>query len=161
MTRERAAVVTFVRATADTSKFTLRKVPNRPGVAAQILQPISDAELSVDLIVQNLSADGHTDFTFTLMGPVSAADRAEKLLQPLIRQWGSELSRDDQVAKISLIGERMRSEVGVATKAFQALADQGINIEVIATSSIRITVLVSSENTQRAVSTLRKAFITD
>lgn len=152
--------VSFIRSTAETSVFVLRKVPDKPGFAAQILTPIAEAGVAVDLIVQNSSAEGYTDFSFTIAGPKEDADKTEKILQPLVEAWGiGECVRNDQIAKISLIGERMRTGAGVASRVFQALADKGINIEAISTSSIRITLLVDSHYEELAVRTLREAFV--
>jgi aspartate kinase len=141
----------------DEAKVTVRRVPDRPGIAAAIFGPLSAAAINVDMIVQNVSADGTTDLTFT----VGLADlpRAEQTLaehRPEIRYEA--LLTDKEVAKISVVGVGMRSHAGVASTMFRTLADKGINIEVITTSEIKVSVLIGAEYTELAVRALHTAY---
>lgn len=141
----------------DEAKITLQRVADRPGVAASIFGPLADANINVDMIVQNVSADGHTDVTFT----VGKADleRARRVIETSREGIGYEALRaDGNVSKISVIGLGMRSHAGIARRMFTALAEKGINIEVISTSEIKISVLVGAEYTELAVRTLHTAY---
>lgn len=154
-------LVSGIAYSRDEAKITLAKVPDRPGVAAAIFGPLADAAINVDMIVQNVSEDGHTtDLTFT----VTRADftRAVKVLENKARVIGYErLLLDENVAKISVVGVGMRSHAGIAQRMFQALADKGINIQVISTSEIKVSVLVAEEYTELAVRTLHTAYELD
>jgi aspartate kinase len=141
----------------DDAKVTVRRVPDRPGIAAAIFGPLSAAAINVDMIVQNVSADGTTDLTFT----VGLADlpRAEQTLadhRPEVRY--ESLLTDREVAKISVVGVGMRSHAGVASTMFRTLAEKGINIEVITTSEIKVSVLIGAEYTELAVRALHTAY---
>ncbi len=141
----------------DEAKITLRRVPDRPGVAAGVFGPLAQQAVNVDMIVQNIAADGTTDLTFT----VGKADlpRALAALEALRPQIGfAEVQTDTDVAKISVVGVGMRSHAGVAATMFRALADKAINIEVISTSEIKVSVLVASEYTELAVRALHTAY---
>jgi len=141
----------------DEAKITVRQVPDRPGVAATIFGALSDQNVNVDMIVQNISADGTTDMTFT----VGKADlpRAHVALASVQPQIGyAELLEDPDVAKISVVGVGMRSHAGVANTMFRALADKAINIQVISTSEIKVSVLIASEYTELAVRALHTAY---
>ena len=141
----------------DEAKITLRRVPDRPGVAAGVFGPLAQQAVNVDMIVQNIAADGTTDLTFT----VGKADlpRALAALETLRPQIGfAEVQTDTDVAKISVVGVGMRSHAGVAATMFRALADKAINIEVISTSEIKVSVLVASEYTELAVRALHTAY---
>jgi aspartate kinase len=152
------AVVSGVTYSRDEAKITLREVPDRPGVAATIFGPLADAAVNVDMIVQNISPDSKTtDMTFT----VTKADqaRAVKVLEDNhdALQY-KELTQDANVVKISVIGVGMRSHAGVAQMMFKALSDKGINIQVISTSEIKVSVLVAEEYTELAVRALHTAY---
>jgi aspartate kinase len=141
----------------DDAKITLRRVPDRPGIAAAVFGALTDHNVNVDMIVQNVSADGMTDMTFT----VSKSDlpRAQATLAEAQPQIGfSEVLADPNVAKISVVGVGMRSHAGVANTMFRALADKAINIQVISTSEIKVSVLVAAEYTELAVRALHTAY---
>jgi aspartate kinase len=141
----------------DDAKITLRRVPDRPGIAAAVFGALSEHNVNVDMIVQNVSADGMTDMTFT----VSKADlpRAQATLAGAQAQIGfSEVLADPNVAKISVVGVGMRSHAGVANTMFRALADKAINIQVISTSEIKVSVLIAAEYTELAVRALHTAY---
>lgn len=151
-------VVSGIAYSRDEAKITLVSVADRPGVAAGIFGPLSDASVNVDMIVQNMSADSkHTDLTFT----VGKADfeRAVKVLEGVQKEIGFEsLSVDPNVVKVSVIGVGMRSHAGVAQQMFQALAERGINIQVISTSEIKISVLIAEDYTELALRALHTAY---
>jgi aspartate kinase len=139
------------------AKMTLRSVPDRPGIAAAVFGALAQHSVNVDMIVQNVSADGLTDMTFT----VSKTDlaRAQATLAEAQSQIGfSEVLSDPNVAKISVVGVGMRSHAGVANTMFRALADKAINIQVISTSEIKVSVLVAGEYTELAVRALHTAY---
>ncbi len=151
------AIVAGIAYSRDEAKITLRHVPDRPGVAAAIFGPLSGANVNVDMIVQNVAADGTTDMTFT----VGRADlaRAQAILDANKEAIGSStLLADPDVAKISVVGVGMRSHAGVATTMFATLAAKGINIEVISTSEIKVSVLIGAEYTELAVRALHTAY---
>ncbi|TSD86539.1 aspartate kinase [Mycobacterium sp. KBS0706] len=151
-------VVSGIAYSRDEAKITVVRVPDRPGVAAAIFGPLTDANINVDMIVQNISEDGQaTDLTFT----VGKADleRAVKVLSQHKDSLGySHLIPDENVVKISVIGVGMRSHAGVAQRMFKALAENGINIQVISTSEIKISVLVAEQYTELAVRALHTAY---
>jgi aspartate kinase len=152
------AVVSGVAFNRDEAKITVHGVPDRPGIAYAILGPIADAGIDVDVIVQNVGHDGLTDMTFT----VSRSDypKAVKLLkgqvQPHIKC--REVTGDEKIAKVSIVGLGMRSHAGIAARMFRTLAEEGINIQMISTSEIKITVVIEEKYTDLAVSVLHKAF---
>jgi aspartate kinase len=150
-------LVSGIAYSRDEAKVTLRRVPDRPGIAAAVFGPLAEANVNVDMIVQNVAADGTTDMTFT----VGKADLA-RALDTLKAKAGAigyaELSADSGVAKISVVGIGMRSHAGVANTMFQALAGRGINIEVITTSEIKISVLIREDATELAVRALHAAY---
>ncbi|MFN7001242.1 MAG: aspartate kinase [Elioraea tepidiphila] len=150
-------LVSGVAYSRDEAKVTLRRVPDRPGVAAAVFGGLAAANVNVDMIVQNVSADGTTDMTFT----VGRADlaRAQSVLEQARGKVGfAELIADPGVAKISVVGVGMRTHAGVANTMFKALAERGINIEVISTSEIKISVLIREEATELAVRALHTAY---
>jgi aspartate kinase len=151
-------VVTGIAYSKDEAQITLRRVPDRPGVAAGIFGPLAEANINVDMIVQNISEDGSlTDITFT----VATADyeRARKLLEDARSKVGCEVIQGStDVAKVSVIGIGMRSHAGVAADAFKALAQKGINIRAITTSEIKISVLIEAPYTELAVRTLHSLY---
>jgi len=141
----------------DDAKLTVRRVPDRPGIAAAIFGELAGQNVNVDMIVQNIAADGTTDMTFT----VGKADlpRARAALDGIRSQIGyAELLADPNVAKISVVGVGMRSHAGVANTMFRALADKAINIQVISTSEIKVSVLIAAEYTELAVRALHTAY---
>ncbi len=152
------AVVAGIAYSRDEAKVTVRRVPDRPGVAAGVFGPLAAAGVNVDMIVQNVSADGTTtDMTFTL----GRADlpRARKVLDENRDAIGfSEVVADADVAKISVVGVGMRSHAGVANTMFRTLAEKGINIQVISTSEIKVSVLIGAEYTELAVRALHSAY---
>jgi len=150
-------IVSGIAYSRDEAKLTVRGVPDRPGIAAAIFVPLSAASINVDMIVQNISADGTTDMTFTLNGADLA--RAEQTLAEHRATIGyASLLADKEVAKISVVGVGMRSHSGVASTMFQALAAKGINIQVISTSEIKVSVLIAAEYTELAVRALHTAY---
>lgn len=152
-------VVAGVAYSRDEAKMTLISVADRPGIAAAIFGPLSDAGVNVDMIVQNISEDGRTDMTFSC--PTDQVLRAEKAMQAA-KESGDinyhDLVADEAVAKVSVVGIGMRSHAGVAAKMFKSLHDEGINIKVITTSEIKISVLIERKYMELAVQALHDAF---
>jgi aspartate kinase len=152
-------VVAGVAFSRDEAKMTLLSVADRPGIAAAIFGPLAEANINVDMIVQNISDDGRTDMTFSL--PVNQVARAQKAMDA-IRDSGDvafeELITDTDVAKVSVVGIGMRSHAGVAAQMFKALRDEGINIKVITTSEIKISVLIDRKYMELAVQALHDTF---
>ena len=139
------------------AKLTIRGVPDLPGVAAKILGPVSDAGIDVDVIVQNISADNTTDFTFTV--DQSDADAAKMILKETSESLGGgSIEVDDDIAKVSIVGRGMRGQSGIASKMFQALADHEINILMITTSEIKISVVIQKCLMEKAVNALHDTF---
>ena len=135
----------------------MRRVPDQPGVAANVFGALARANVNVDMIVQNLGADGTTDMTFTV-GKADLA-RARDVLEKARSELGFEaIVADPDVAKISVVGVGMRSHAGVANTMFKALAEKGINIQVISTSEIKVSVLVGGDYTELAVRALHTAY---
>lgn len=151
-------VVSGIAYSRDEAKITLTRVPDRPGVAAAIFGPLADASINVDMIVQNVSEDGGTtDLTFTVAK--SDLDRAVRVLEERRSELGYvALVPDPDVVKVSVIGVGMRSHAGVAQRMFGALAEKGINIQVISTSEIKVSVLIAEEYTELAVRSLHTAY---
>jgi len=151
------AVISGIAFHRDEAKITVLGVPDKPGVAFHILGPVSEANIEVDMIIQNVSVDGKTDFTFT----VSRNDyqRAMGVLEAQKDVLGfARLVGDAKVSKVSAVGVGMRSHVGVASQMFRTLADEGINIMMISTSEIKISVLIDEKYMELAVRSLHKAF---
>jgi aspartate kinase len=150
-------IVNGVAYTRDEAKITVMNVPDVPGVAAGIFGPLASVGINVDMIVQNISPDGRTtDMTFTV--PRSELGRALETLGKIEILRNIEIRADDKVAKVSIVGIGMRSHSGVAQKMFQTLAEKGINIQVITTSEIKISVLLSEDYVELAVRALHTAF---
>ncbi|AMO67945.1 aspartate kinase [gamma proteobacterium BDW918] len=146
--------------TRDEAKITVLGVPDTPGLAYQILGPVSDANIEVDVIVQNVAEDNTTDLTFT----VSRGDmaRTEAIVRKLVKQTGArEVKTDDKIAKVSLVGVGMRSHAGIASKMFKTLAEESINIQLITTSEIKISVVIDEKYLELAVRSLHAAFELD
>ncbi|GAA6182255.1 MULTISPECIES: aspartate kinase [unclassified Shimia] len=152
-------VVSGVAYSRDEAKMTLQSVADRPGIASIIFGCLSDAGVNVDMIVQNISEDGRTDMTYSL--PTDQVKRADQALAELKETGGlnfAELIVDENVAKVSVVGIGMRSQSGVAAKTFKVLSDEGINIKVITTSEIKISVLIDRKYMELAVQALHDAF---
>ncbi|WP_101675090.1 aspartate kinase [Alloalcanivorax mobilis] len=153
-------VISGIAFTRDEAKITVRGAPDTPGIAAKILSPVSDANIEVDMIVQNVGADGATDFTFTVHRNDFA--KAKEALKKSAGELGNpEIIGDDKIAKISLVGVGMRSHAGVASKMFETLAAEGVNITMISTSEIKISVVVVEKYLELAVRALHQAFELD
>ena len=154
MEKELIAGIAFNR---DEAKLTVLGVPDQPGIAFSILGPVSDANIEVDMIVQNVGFDGNADLTFTVHR--NDYERTLEILRQHIDQLGArEVSGDTKIAKLSLVGIGMRSHAGVASKMFQALAHEGINIRMISTSEIKISVVIDEKYLELGVRTLHEAF---
>ena len=151
------AVITGIAYQKDQTKITLHGVVDTPGIASGILSPISDEDIEVDVIVQNVSVSGKTDFTFTVATEDSSAAEAA-LNNNMQGITYDEIIVDENIVKVSLVGVGMRSHAGIASKAFNALADAGINIQMISTSEIKITLVISQDNLEDAVKVLHDAF---
>jgi len=153
-------VISGIAFNRDEAKLTVRGVPDTPGIASRILSPVGDANIEIDMIVQNVSADGTTDFTFT----VARGDmkKAVAVLESVANDIGArELIADDKICKVSLVGVGMRSHAGVASKMFATLAKENINIQMISTSEIKISVVVEEKYLELAVRALHTAFDLD
>jgi aspartate kinase len=152
------AVISGVAFNRDEAKITVHDVPDRPGIAYAILGPIADANIDVDVIVQNVGHDGMTDMTFTVHRNDYA--RAVKLLKSQVQPHIKcrDISGDEKIAKVSIVGLGMRSHAGIAAQMFRTLAEEGINIQMISTSEIKITVVIEEKYTELAVRVLHKAF---
>ncbi len=150
-------IVSGIAHARDEAKITMSGVPDVPGVASKILGPVGRAPIEVDMIVQNTGADGLTDFTFTVKRGDYA--RTLELLQPVGGELGARsISGDDQIAKVSVVGVGMRSHAGVAMRVFDTLAAENINIQMISTSEIKISVVVAERYMELAVRALHGAF---
>ncbi len=151
-------VVTGIAYTKDEAQITLRRVQDRPGVAAGVFGPLADAAINVDMIVQNISEDGKTtDITFTL--PTSDQPRALEILNAKKNEIGfAALNTEADACRVSVIGIGMRSHAGVAAQAFEALAKRGVNIRAITTSEIKISVLIDTAYAELAVRTLHSVY---
>jgi aspartate kinase len=154
-------VVTGIAFSKDEAQISVRNVLDKPGVAANIFGPLADANINVDMIVQNVSADGATtDLTFTV--PAADFERAKATIASAKAQIGyARLDVAGEVSKVSVIGIGMRSHAGVAAKAFRALADRGINIRAITTSEIKLSLLIDAAYTELAVRTLHSLYDLD
>ena len=141
----------------DEAKITILGVPDRPGIAYQILGPVGDANVDVDMIVQNVSHDGSTDFSFTVHR--NDFQKTLKILEPVVKHIQARgVESGDKIAKVSVVGVGMRSHAGIASTMFRTLAEEGINIEMISTSEIKISVVINEKYTELAVRVLHKAF---
>ncbi|MEX0589880.1 MAG: aspartate kinase, partial [Xanthobacteraceae bacterium] len=150
-------MVTGIAFSKDEAQISIRRVADKPGVAASLFGPLAEANINVDMIVQNTSADGRTDITFTV--PVSDYERAQQTLAKVKDKVGfSAIEGAADVVKVSIIGVGMRSHAGVAATAFRALAERGINIRAISTSEIKISILIDAAYTELAVRTLHSVY---
>ena len=143
-------LISGITSVENEAKVTIRNVPDRPGIAFAILGPISEAHINVDMIVQNIGTDGLTDFTFTVNQ--EDLEKSMALLNPVVEELEAEaLVGDANLAKISAVGVGMRSHAGIATRMFEALSEKGINIQMISTSEIKISVTIDEEYTELLV----------
>ena len=151
-------IISGIAFNRDEAKITVLGVPDKPGIAYQILGPIADANIDVDMIIQNTGADGTTDFTFTVHK--NEMNKALNILRDKVQGHigAREISGDDKIAKVSVVGVGMRSHVGIASQMFRTLAEEGINIQMISTSEIKIAVVVDEKYLELAVRVLHKAF---
>ena len=152
-----AVLVSGIAYDKNEAKIAVMHVPDKPGIAAKLLSPLSDANISVDMIVQNVSEEGLTDFTFT----VAKADFKKALA--ITKETAGDINArdvvtDENISKISVVGVGMRSHAGVATKMFQSLAKEGINIQMISTSEIKVSVVIDAKYSELAVRVLHDAF---
>jgi aspartate kinase len=151
------AIISGIASDKSEAKVTILRVPDKPGIAGRVFRPLADANIHIDMIVQNVSAEGHTDISFTL--PQADLATAEPVLDVIAKQVDAQGHiTDANVGKVSLVGAGMRSNPGVAADMFEALADASINIEIISTSSIRISCVVRAEDLDRAVQVLHERF---
>jgi aspartate kinase len=151
------AIVSGVTHDASEAKATIVAVPDSPGIAARVFRALADAGVNIDMIVQNVSENGRTDISFTL--PKSDLAVAEPILRQLTAEIGAtSIDLDDEIAKVSLVGAGMKSHPGVAADMFEALAEAGINIEIISTSSIRVSCVVRATEVERAVRAVHDKF---
>lgn len=152
-----APAISGIAFTRDEAKVTVSGVPDVPGVAFQVLGPVSDAGIEVDVIVQNVAADGTTDITFTVKRQDS--EKTEAIVTELARRIAAKsVTLDKKIAKVSLVGVGMRSHAGIASKMFKTLADESINIQIITTSEIKISVVIEEKYLELAVRALHSAF---
>jgi aspartate kinase len=141
----------------DEAKITILGVPDRPGIAYQILGPVGDANIDVDMIVQNVSHDGMTDFSFTVHR--NDYRKTLKILEPVVKHIKARgVESGETIAKVSVVGVGMRSHAGIASTAFRTLAEEGINIEMISTSEIKISIVINEKQMEAAVRALHKSF---
>ena len=155
------AVISGVAAQRDEAKVTVHSVPDKPGIAYAILGPIADAGINVDVIVQNVSHDGTTDLSFTL--PRGDLPRAMKILKEQVQPHIKcrDVTGNEGIAKVSIVGMGMRSHSGIAAQMFRTLAEEGINIQMISTSEIKLSVVIDEKYTELAVRVLHKVFELD
>jgi aspartate kinase len=153
-----SVIVSGVTSDMDEAKITLVGVPDRPGLAAKVFTPIAASNIVVDMIIQNASEDGLTDLTFTV--PKGDQKKALSLVEALAQEIGARAVRSDiGIAKVSMVGVGMRNHAGVAARMFEVLSGRGINIEMISTSEIKISVVVKADKAPLAVQALHDAFI--
>jgi len=151
------AIISGIAHDRSEAKLTVRGVPDQPGVAAALFEPLAESEVNVDMIVQNIGHDGTTDISFTVPRAVAthAADVAGKVADDL---GATSVEVDDNIGKVSLVGAGMKSHPGVAARVFRSLANAGINIEMISTSTIRVSCVVSGDQLEKAVAALHAEF---
>jgi aspartate kinase len=155
--RMEQAVISGIAFNRDEAKITVTGVPDRPGIAYAILGPVADANIDVDMIIQNASVDGITDFSFTVHR--NDYQRALEIARKVQSHIGARaIVGDNRVCKVSMVGVGMRSHVGIASQMFRTLAEEGINIQMISTSEIKISVVVDEKYMELAVRVLHKAF---
>jgi len=148
--------VTGIAVDRNVGKITVRGVIDRPGIAAGLLQPLADAGISVDVIVQNTSSDGTTDFTFTTA--LESVEKAAEVIENDSTVEYAEIVTGSNLAKVSVVGTGMENAPGYAAKMFSTLSEVGVNIDMITTSEIRITTIIERDQVQKAVQALHDAF---
>src|SRR5450830_1637539 len=151
-------IISGIAFNRDEAKITVLGVPDRPGIAYQILGPVADANIEVDMIIQNQSVEGKTDFTFTV--PRGEYQKAMEVLEGSVKAHigAASIAGDSKVSKVSVVGVGMRSHVGIASQMFRTLSEESINIQMISTSEIKISVLIDEKYMELAVRSLHKAF---
>ena len=151
-------IVSGIAFVKDEAELSLLGIPDMPGIAYQILGPVAEANIDVDMIIQNIGTDGLTDFTFTVHQ--NDMEKTLNILNKKVKQpvKAREINSDNKIAKLSIVGVGMRSNVGVASKMFRTLAEEGINISTISTSEIKISVILEEKSLKKAVTSLHKAF---
>jgi aspartate kinase len=150
-------VVTGIAFSKDEAQISIRRLADKPGIAAALFGPLADGNINVDMIVQNISADGYTDITFTV--PTADYERARVAIETAKGAIGFKaMEGANDVVKVSIIGVGMRTHAGVAASAFKALAAKGINIRAISTSEIKISILIDAAYTELAVRTLHSLY---
>jgi len=152
------AIISGIAFSRDEAKITVMGVPDRPGIAYQILGPVGEANIDVDMIIQNASVDGMTDFSFTV--PRNDYAKAMQVLETQVKSHikATDIRGDGKVCKVSMVGVGMRTHAGIAAKMFRTLAEEGINIQMISTSEIKIAVVIDEKYMELAVRALHKAF---
>jgi Aspartokinases len=151
------AIVSGVTYTTDEAKVTVRGVPDRPGVAADVFSALADAHVNVDMIIQNVGEQGHSDISCTV--PIDDLPAAREALEEVVsRLHAKGYTADDTMAKLSLIGAGMRTHPGVAALMFRTLAERGINLEMISTSPIKVSCVIAKDRVEDAVRALHDAF---
>jgi aspartate kinase len=151
------AIISGVTHDTGEAKVTIEHVPDRPGVAAMIFRDLAEAGINVDMIVQNVSSAGHTDISFTV--PRGDVERAARCMEKIVIDTeASGFGTDEHIGRVSLIGAGMKTHPGIAAKMFETLANEGVNIEMISTSTIRISCVVAEDDVERAVRSLHAAF---
>ena len=141
----------------DEAKISVLRVPDKPGIASQLFTPLSHANITVDMIIQNVSHEGFTDLTFTV--PKADFKKALKIVEESAREIGAGSVRSDEaISKVSIVGVGMRSHSGIASKMFQTLSQEGINILMISTSEIKVSCVIDAKYTELAVRVLHEAF---
>ncbi|QDQ25211.1 aspartate kinase [Chitinimonas arctica] len=154
------AIISGIAFNRDEARINVTGVPDKPGIAYQILGPVADANVDVDMIIQNVGVEGHTDFSFTV--PRNEYQSALRILEGVQGHIGAKsISGDDKICKVSVVGVGMRSHVGIASTMFRTLAEEGINIQMISTSEIKISVVLDEKYLELAVRVLHKAFNLD
>ena len=155
--RMEQAIISGIAHDTSEAKVTVKSVPDQPGIAARVFRPLADESVNIDMIVQNSSEDGTTDIFFTV--PKDDLTRAKTILDKVASEVGAQgVETDSDIAKISLVGAGMKTHPGVAADMFDALADAGINIEIISTSSIRISCVIAASEVERAVQVIHDKF---
>ncbi|MDD2558190.1 MAG: ACT domain-containing protein, partial [Desulfuromonas sp.] len=150
-------LVSGVTYSKDEAKVSVLQIPDKPGIAASIFAPLSDASISVDVIIQNISTKGLTDITFTV--PRTDLKKTLKIVEETAQKIGAGgVTSDEKVAKVSIVGVGMRSHSGVASKMFSALSAEGINIQMISTSEIKVSCVIDDKYAELAVRVLHDAF---
>jgi aspartate kinase len=151
------ALISGIAFNRDEAKLTIKGVPDFPGIASKIVCPIADSNIEVDMIIQNIADDLTTDFTFTVHR--NDYQKTKTILEDVCKSLGARhVTGDDSIVKISIVGVGMRSHAGIASTMFKVLADEGINIRMISTSEIKISVVVDEKYLELAVRSLHKAF---